>query len=134
MGGVDSCTTWRHRRDDHGISPAALGDRPQSERLHLKNNAPHSSHNIVTIAWLGSDCFSAGQRISNIPSHVAFSTCARLMHGPLLSRAAVAGRENQRRLVVGNTALDIDALPTDAYDGTVGYAPILARTTIARHV
>jgi hypothetical protein len=56
------------------------------------------------------------------------------VHDPLLSRAAVAGRENQGRLVVWSTALDIDALPAYADDGAIGYAPVLTRSTIAGYV
>jgi hypothetical protein len=56
------------------------------------------------------------------------------MHGPLLARAAVAACENQGRLVVGNTPLDIGAHPADAYEGAIGYAPVLTRATIAGHV
>ena len=58
----------------------------------------------------------------------------RLVHGPMLRRAAVAGCENQRCLVVGCTTLDVDAHPTDARDGAIGFAPVLTRTTITGDV
>src|SRR5580704_11126860 len=56
------------------------------------------------------------------------------MHGPLLSRAVVAGCEHQRCLVVGDATLDTHTLPTDANDGAVEYVPALTRTAITRDV
>ena len=56
------------------------------------------------------------------------------MHSPLLSRAAVAGCEHQRSLVVGDATLDTHTPPTDANDGAVEYVPVLTRTAVTGDV